>query len=83
MSREAHALLNAAKQGANVSRREILEALRATGDLDPIRAGVAPEAASAAYPVDPKRYGVIVTPTKREAYAFDLPKLVFEPWTPA
>lgn len=34
---DAHAILNAAQAGAFVSQAKILEALKATGDLDPIK----------------------------------------------
>ena len=34
---DAHAILNAAQAGAFVSQAKIMEALKATGDLDPIK----------------------------------------------
>lgn len=68
---DAHILLNAAKAGANVSERQITLALKATGDLDPIkRKDNVPEEVTHAVPV-------FVT---RERYKMTLPKIVFKPF---
>ena len=66
---DAHILLNAAKAGAYVTQAQILEALKATGDLEPIKR-------TDNEPIEVTHAVPAFAPKAR----LNLPKIVFEPW---